>query len=557
MAQVAYHNNTITQPMSDKLKNAIFGYSGLVGSYFIKRNKFEEFYNSSNIRDSMNREYDEIVVCCIPAVKWLANKYPEKDTCDIERIKDVFKTIHAKKVTLVSTIDIYDNINNKSNENTHIQYEKNNTYGRNRFLFEEFIKVTFNDYHIIRLPALFGRGLKKNIIYDLLNNHNVSDVPIHSTFQWYNLEWLNDDVMICKKNNIKECNLFTEPLETICIVNLFKQCDLKKNDNDAHITYDVQTINHRYFPHGSNGYIRTKQDVLKNIEKFINQYCAPPLFALCVSNISNNSLPNEQYYSILKHYGIKYVEIAPTKFFTWNEWFERAVHNSNELGQILESFDLKLYSFQSVTYTICNNIFDENNADILHHFQKVIDLACFSGASNIVFGCPKNRKRINPKLNDSADDDTFVAFFKKLGDYIGGRALIISIENNSQKYDCNYLNTIDQVGKIVRKINHPKIKMMIDVGNCVMENDDIDDACNYKDIIHHVHVSAPFMNPLSYPHYNIEIYSKFIQLLKKINYNKVVSLEFLNNHNDTGTELETLNTSMCNFLDMCAFSFSS
>jgi sugar phosphate isomerase/epimerase len=107
---------------------------------------------------------------------------------------------------------------------------------------------------------------------------------------------------------------------------------------------------------------------------------------------------------------------------------------------------------------------------------------------------------------------------------------------------------------MVRKINHPKIKMMIDVGNCVMENDDMDDAFNYKDIIHHVHISAPFMNPLSCHNYNIELYSNFIQLLKKINYNKIVSLEFLNNHNDTGTELETLNTSICNFLDMCAFS---
>lgn len=539
---------------SDSLKNAIFGYSGLVGSHFIKQNKFDEFYNSSNIKDSMNKEYNEIAICCIPAVKWLANKYPEKDAFDIEVIKDVFKTIRAKKVILISTIDIYDNVNNKSNENTAIQHEKNNTYGKNRFLFEEFIKSTFKNYHIIRLPALFGRGLKKNIIYDLLNNNNVANIPIHSAFQWYNLEWLNDDVSICKKNNIQECNLFTEPLETICIVDLFKQYDFSKNTmNDATtttISYDVQTINHRYFPHGSNGYIRNKQDVLKNIENFIKNYCAQPLFKLCVSNISNNSLHNAQYYSILKHYGIKYIEVAPTKFFTWNEWFDNVEHCSNEVIQNMKSFDLKLYSFQSVTYTISNNIFDNDNTEVLLHLQKVIDLACYSGVKNIVFGCPKNRKRINGGASNGEDaDNTFTIFFKKLGEYIGVRDLTISIENNSKKYDCNYLNTIDQVGKIVRKINHPKIKMMVDIGNCVMENDNLDDALNYKDVIHHIHISTPFMHPLNCNSYNIEMYSRFIQLLKQMNYDKVVSLEFLNN--GTGTdELETLNASLSNFLNM-------
>ena len=554
--------------MPDSLVNAIFGYSGLVGSHLIKQNKFDECYNSSNINDSMNREFNELVISCIPAVKWLANKYPEKDARDIETIKNVFKTIRAKKVILISTIDIYDNVSNKSNENTTIQYEKNNTYGKNRYLFEEFIKATFKNYHIIRLPALFGHGLKKNIIYDLLNNNNVNNIPVYSAFQWYNLEWLNDDISICKKNNIQECNLFTEPLETIRIMELFKQYDFSKNTmNDATattttISYDVQTINHRYFPHGSNGYVRNKQDVLKNIENFIKNYCAAqPLFKLCVSNISNNSLCNAQYYTILKHYGIKYIEVAPTKFFTWNEWFDNTDHCANEVKRTLESYELKLYSFQSVSYTISNNIFDNDNTEILQHLQKVIDLACHSGVRNIVFGCPKNRKRMNSISNvsngeheDEADDNTFVVFFNKIGDYIGDRDLTISIENNSKKYDCNYLNTIDQVGKIVRKINHPKIKMMVDIGNCVMENDNIDDVTGFQDVIHHVHISTPFMHPLDSNSYNIDLYSKFIGLLKQINYDKVVSLEFLNNHGQShsnrNAELETLNASLSNFLNM-------
>jgi sugar phosphate isomerase/epimerase len=252
-------------------------------------------------------------------------------------------------------------------------------------------------------------------------------------------------------------------------------------------------------------------------------------------------LPHEQYYSILKHYGIKHIEIAPTKFYKWDELFCN-INKFKEVKEQLDLFDLRLYSFQSITFTICNNIFDDNNSIILLHLKNVIDFACSVGVTNLVFGCPKNRR-----ITDNAmlNDETFVVFFKKLGDYIGERELIISIENNSKKYDCNYLNTIDDVGKIVNKINHPKIKMMVDVGNCVMDDDNIENLLNYKDIINHIHISSPFMNPLI--NYNIELYSDFIKLLKKINYNKIVSLEFLNNNEN---EVEILNNSICNFLEL-------
>jgi sugar phosphate isomerase/epimerase len=525
----------------NKIENAIFGYSGFVGIHLIKKYKFGKLYNSSNIKDSINGEYNEIFICCVPAVKWLANKHPEKDASDIEEIKNIFKTISARKVILISTIDVYNNINNKSNEKTTILCEENNTYGKNRFLFEEFIKTTFNNYHIIRLPALFGRGLKKNIIYDLINDNGVSNIPINSAFQWYNLEWLKDDIEICKKNNIQECNLFTEPLETTDILSLFNHYDYSKN-NTSQIIYDVQTIHSKFFPHGSIGYIRNKQDVLNNIKSFINN--SKPLFSLCVSNISNSSLPHEQYYSILKHYGIKHIEIAPTKFYKWDELFCNIIKfkKIKEIKEQLDLFDLRLSSFQSITYTICNNIFDDNNDIVLLHLKNVIDLACSVGVNNLVFGCPKNRKIID---NAMLNDDTFVVFFKKLGDYIGERDVIISIENNSKKYDCNYLNTINDVGKIVNKINHPKIKMMVDVGNCVMEDDNIEDLLNYKDIINHIHISSPFMNPLI--NYNSNLYSDFIKLLKKINYDKIISLEFLN---DNENEVKILNDSICNFLEL-------
>jgi sugar phosphate isomerase/epimerase len=176
---------------------------------------------------------------------------------------------------------------------------------------------------------------------------------------------------------------------------------------------------------------------------------------------------------------------------------------------------------------------------LLKHLKNIIDLAIRCGVENLVFGCPRNRKLLD--LNKD-NDEIFIEFMSVLGKYIGTRKLIISIENNSKKYNCNYLNTIEQVGEIVKKINNPNIKMMVDIGNCIMENDNIENIIKYKNLINHIHISMPFMKPLI--KYNEIEYTNFINILKKINYNNVISLEFLNNNDNEELKLldETLNS---------------
>jgi sugar phosphate isomerase/epimerase len=561
------------------MNNALFGYTGLVGSTLLTKYKFDYFYNSKNINDAKYKQFNTIFICCIPAIKWFANKFPEKDEEDIENIKQIFKTIKANHIILISTIDIYVNINNKSNENTLINYNNNHTYGKNRYLFELFIIDNFinNNINIIRLPALFGQGLKKNIIYDLINNNNINLISTNTLFQWYNLEWLKDDIDICINNNIKECNLFTEPVDTNNILHLFNY-NYDNNPKNV-LEYNTNTKYSSLFNSNINNYIRNKEIVFNDIKKFIiyqNNISKKTFkYKLCVSNISNHLLSNIQYYSILKYYGIKYIEIAPTKFYDWELLFlNDEIKNMQNIINETNNFDLNIYSFQSITYTINNNIFDIDNSNLLNHCKKVIDLACNNNVKNLVFGCPRNRKIISNNI--LYNETIFINFMRELGNYINTRELIISIENNSKSYNCNFLNTIDEVGNITLKINHPKIKMMIDIGNILMENDNFENILKYKDIIYHIHISTPFMHPLNNNflnnNNNINYYKKFITILNQIDYNKIISLEFLNNNdeqnnkqqnnkeqnnkeqnnksNDEYNELKNLNESLYNFINL-------
>ena len=351
------------------MNNAIFGYSGFVGSYLTKYFKFDYLYNSKNIEESKNKKFDTIFISCIPAKKWIANKYPEKDKESIKYIEKILETIQAKRVILISTIDVYDVLNTKLNEDVIINYNNNNTYGKNRYLFEEFIREKFNDVYIFRLPALFGRGLKKNILYDLLNNNNVNSINLNTYFQWYNLDWLHNDIENCIQNNIKICNLFTEPLHTKDIISLFPEYKFSY-ENHSFFNYDVTTKYYKYFKNGVKGYIRNKETVFVDITKFVEERKKEKecKIKLCVSNISNYNLCNEQYYNILNHYNINYIEIAPTKFSNWEQLINSNILK-NEIKK-MNNFSLELCSFQSITYQITYNIFQEqDNTLLLNHLK--------------------------------------------------------------------------------------------------------------------------------------------------------------------------------------------
>lgn len=513
---------------------ALFGYTGFVGKYISTFEKFDYLYNSKNIQKSINMSFDKIYISCIPAVKWYANKFPKKDILVIKEIKKIFNTINAKKVILISTIDVYDNINNRSDEKTNINDDKNHVYGKNRHDFEKFIKKKFKEVYIIRLPALFGFGLKKNIIFDLLNNNNVGKIKKNSKFQWYCLTNLKNDVEIILKNKLYYCNLFTEPLHTKEILYLFNYD--YSNNPDKFFNYDTVTLNYNYFVNGKNGYINTKEEILEQIKDFINIYKKTHEipYKLSISNLTFFGNKN-QFLNILNLYNYNYVELAPIKNSNWKKFY------NNELCNIkndISKFNISVESLQSINYNINYNLFDCcGNEKLLLHLKKVIDISIKNKIKILVFGSPKNRFIIN---NTKDNKKIFINFFKKLGDYIGNNNLKICIENNSKLYNCNFLNNIKEVGEMVKEINNNNIAMVIDIGNCIMENDNINDILIYSKYIKHIHISNPFLN--YFINYNKNYYKNFMNVLKKINYKGIITLEFVGKD-----DINNFNISLKNF----------
>lgn len=248
--------------------NVLIGNTGLVGSVLKERIKFDYEFNSKNINEAEALPNGcNLYLACLPATKWLVNKEPLLDLLNMFSIINRIKHISFSRIFLFSTIDVYNNSEVHSDEDTILTFNALN-YGNNRYLFEILVNdsLKYEDLKILRLPALYHKNIKKNILFDLLNNNNVDKIPINSSFQWYNLNNIFDDLeyFITTYPNQKIFNLFTEPIKTKNIIELFPQYIDINFSNQIILNYDYKT---KYC-----GYILDSQHVYNDIKKFINEY---------------------------------------------------------------------------------------------------------------------------------------------------------------------------------------------------------------------------------------------------------------------------------------------
>ncbi|MBL1209094.1 pyridine nucleotide transhydrogenase [Geminocystis sp. GBBB08] len=250
------------------MKKAIIGYTGFVGNNVISQTYFDDFYNSKNIESIKGKKYDLVVCAGTPAVKWLANKEPIKDKENLKFLMDCLSELSTNKLILISTVDVYPNPINVD-EDTIIDEKILQPYGKHRLELENFVRDKF-DSLIIRLPGLFGKGLKKNIIYDFMND-NIGDwINKDSVFQFYNLANLWQDIAIALDHNLELINFATEP---ISVAEVAKEAfGLKFNHtpetNPAY--YDMQTKYADLFNHNNLKYLSTKSQTLEEIKDFIS-----------------------------------------------------------------------------------------------------------------------------------------------------------------------------------------------------------------------------------------------------------------------------------------------
>lgn len=301
----------------------IVGSTGFVGSNLIESVSFNGSFHRLDVKKAYYTNPDILVYAGVTGTKFWANQFPERDREVIDNAKENIRHINAKKVVLISSIDV--NATLESNDKYYGKDECSfsGAYGDHRLELEKWVIANCGDYNIVRLPAIYGSNLKKNYIHDLISPippmltkekfdnmeeiipniseayrleddnmyhllngyprlnelreffiHNdfnaISFTNPNSSFQYYNLAWLWNDICRVIKKNIKVINLVTEPIySNELFVKIYSE-EYPKERTDNIVNYNIKSSYSNEFS-GVNGYIYSKDYVMKDLVKYIKK----------------------------------------------------------------------------------------------------------------------------------------------------------------------------------------------------------------------------------------------------------------------------------------------
>ncbi|WP_250509414.1 pyridine nucleotide transhydrogenase [Caballeronia sp. GACF4] len=222
------------------MTNALIGFSGFVGQTLLKQGTFDSLYRSTNIGTIDGQRFDSVICTAAPAQKWIANREPEADLGNIEALIAHLKTIECRRFTLISTVDVFKTPVGVD-EDTFVDETDLHAYGKNRRHLEKFVEAHFPEHLIVRLPGLVGPGLRKNVIFDFLNDNNVGMIDSRGVFQFYPMVNLAYDIAIARDAGLKLVHLTAEPIRVADVSKEGFGKPFEQAIGNAPATYDLRT----------------------------------------------------------------------------------------------------------------------------------------------------------------------------------------------------------------------------------------------------------------------------------------------------------------------------
>ena len=148
--------------------DALIGYTGFVGGQLQRQHSFSGLFNRANIDEVGASEFDTVVCAAAPGSMFEANMLPDVDLSKINALIERLSSLQTKQFILISSIAVLANFSAYDDENTSA-FQNKLAYGKHRRVLETFCEENFDDCLVVRLPAIFGEGLRKNFVFDLIN----------------------------------------------------------------------------------------------------------------------------------------------------------------------------------------------------------------------------------------------------------------------------------------------------------------------------------------------------------------------------------------------------
>lgn len=155
-------------PRAATAKTCLIGHTGFVGSTLARQFRFEAQVNSATIDSIGGSAFDMVVCAAAPGSMFEANRDPEADRAKVHALIEQLERVRAERFVLISSIAVLADFAGGDDEST-AAFQRELAYGRHRRALEAFVEDHFANHLIVRLPALYGPGLRKNFLFDLMN----------------------------------------------------------------------------------------------------------------------------------------------------------------------------------------------------------------------------------------------------------------------------------------------------------------------------------------------------------------------------------------------------
>lgn len=248
------------------------------------------------------------------------------------------------------------------------------------------------------------------------------------------------------------------------------------------------------------------------------------MMKLSISNIAWNAQDDVAVYSMMKKYGYTGLEVAPTRIFEKAPYEDlNTAQKWRETFAMQHGFDIP--SMQSIWFGKAQKLFEDEaqRQELVDYTKKAIDFARTIQCGNLVFGSPKNR--VLPDKSDKLLWQLGVEFFKELGNYAAQSSTAIGMEANPAIYNINYINTTLEAINLIKEVESDGFLLNLDVGTMIENKEQVELLEGNEALIHHVHVSEPFLKPVIIDSDRKQLHGELAAFLREKDYQGYVSIE--------------------------------
>lgn len=297
----------------------LVGSTGFVGGNLMKSHAFDAAYHSKTVSEGFGKENDLVIYAGVPAAMFLANQDPEADLAVMRAARENIRELAPKKLVLISSICVFEDSRQKTEADEPVG-ENLAAYGANRLQLEQWVRQDFPDALIVRLPALYGYGLKKNFLFDMhtitpamlrpakyeelaakselvkqaysdagnqfyklngtqdaaklkewfaANDFNaLAFTDSRSVYQFYDLRRLWSDIQRALELDLRVLHLATPPVSAAQVYDAVLGGTFKNELANPPFDYDLRTLYAEQFG-GEGQYLCTKEQELEEIRAFM------------------------------------------------------------------------------------------------------------------------------------------------------------------------------------------------------------------------------------------------------------------------------------------------